>query len=165
MALCIPYGAPFWVRQLGLPTDKFSGMPSTDGIMHPIFEIRLSPITKPFQGCKQAPPSNAKPSASNACPLQSVLSLSCPQQMASRAPFESGNPSISTLTHSSLFSRVPSTDRIMHPIWGGLLSPATRPFHAYPQSTQNLPPPTQPPKQLKTFRLRCACLIHVNSHA
>ena len=39
-------------------------------------------------------------------------------------PFQSGNS-----TRCKLFSRAPSTDGIMHPIWGALLSPTTRPCH------------------------------------
>ena len=45
-----------------------------------------------------------------------------PPQMG--CPFQAGNS-----TRCKLFSRMPSTDGITHPIWGALLSPATRPCH------------------------------------
>ena len=59
--------------------------------------------------------------------------------------FESGNSSNSTLTRCNLFSRMPSTDDIVHPIWGALLNPTTWTLPRIKKGT---------PKQLKTFRLQ-----------
>ena len=97
-----------------------------------------------------AQPNNSKWSASSACPLTFHLlrlptatrSLSCPQQIASctqaACHVQSGNSSNSSLTRCKPFSRVSSTDSIMHPIWDALHI-----LDRYAEKgIQALPPPT-----------------------
>ena len=88
----------------------FSRMPSTNGIMHPIWGALLSPATRHCYGQKRAPLSNLKPSASNACPLPSLRSPAL------------NNPPIHVNCHR---------------IGSALFSPATK--KGRPQATLSLP--------------------------